>query len=180
MERKSASINLRQKKKVDVIEKFLGWALSVGRLLIIITECVALFAFLSRFSLDSQIIDLHDEIKKKETIVSLYQKNEDMFRNIQDRLKLASQFDNNASSTVATLIGILKLAPTNRSITFGSISFSANTLKMEVNAQSEQALKNFIDTLLAYPNVQNVSLNNIENRTSNATLFANITIEFKK
>lgn len=180
MERKSASINLRQKKKVDVIEKFLGWALSVGRLLIIITECVALFAFLSRFSLDSQIIDLHDEIKKKETIVSLYQKNEDMFRNIQDRLKLASQFGNNASSTVATLIGILKLAPTNRSITFGSISFSANTLKMEVNAQSEQALKNFIDTLLAYPNVQNVSLNNIENRTSNATLFANITIEFKK
>lgn len=180
MERKSASINLRQKKKVDVIEKFLGWALSVGRLLIIITECVALFAFLSRFSLDSQIIDLHDEIKKKETIVSLYQKNEDMFRNIQDRLKLASQFGNNASSTVNTLVGILKLAPTNRSITFGSISFSANTLKMEVNAQSEQALKNFIDTLLAYPNVQDVSLNNIENRTSNATLFANITVEFKK
>ena len=57
------TINLLPNQGENLTTKFFNWALSIGRLLIILTEMVALATFLYRFGLDAQIVDLHDKIK---------------------------------------------------------------------------------------------------------------------
>ena len=58
------SINLVKSRKPHFLDRFITWALNAGRLLVIITETVALSAFLFRFGLDREIVDLNDKIKQ--------------------------------------------------------------------------------------------------------------------
>jgi hypothetical protein len=53
MAKDQISINLLDNKGKSFTEQFLDWALAIGRLLIIVTETVALAAFLYRFSIDT-------------------------------------------------------------------------------------------------------------------------------
>src|SRR3989344_9329514 len=81
-----SSINLYKGKSRNFIDRFILWTLSAGRLIIILTEILALSAFLYRFSLDRNLIDLNDKIKNEEIILNYLKKNEENFRSIQDRL----------------------------------------------------------------------------------------------
>ena len=67
MEKENHSINLLSTKDKSTADIFLFWALYIGRLLVIITEVIALFVFLSRFSIDRKLIDYSDSIKKQQT-----------------------------------------------------------------------------------------------------------------
>src|SRR3712207_733471 len=87
------AINLLPTKGESLLTQFLNWSLTIGRLLIILTEMVALGTFIYRFSLDMKIIDLHDEIKNRSFIVKNFQNSETNFRNMQQRLALAKKYD---------------------------------------------------------------------------------------
>ena len=54
MENSPASINLVKKNEKSSVDKFINWTLSIGRLIVIITEIIAISAFLYRFSLDGR------------------------------------------------------------------------------------------------------------------------------
>ncbi len=82
---KVTSINLIRSEQTHHIDTILKWALTTGRFLIILTETIALSAFVYRFSLDREIIDLTDEIKNNQAVVSLYT-DEPRYRNLQERL----------------------------------------------------------------------------------------------
>src|SRR5689334_11570583 len=97
---KKRVINLLPNKGDSLFEQFLSWALTVGRLLIIITETLALSVFLYRFVLDVQIIDLHDKIKQESAIIDNLKDQEESFRNLQTRLLLAKNFDTKKDTTL--------------------------------------------------------------------------------
>ena len=65
------SINLFKDKNKNFFDLFIKWALSIGRVVVIATEAIALSAFLYRFSLDQQLIDLNDKIVQKQALVKL-------------------------------------------------------------------------------------------------------------
>ena len=65
-------INLMPNRGDTVLIQFLNWALTIGRLLIILVETLALGTFLYRFSLDMQIVDLKDKIKVQRAFVTAY------------------------------------------------------------------------------------------------------------
>lgn len=178
MTNKSPSINLLKKGEKSFIDKFIAWALTTGRLLVIITESVALFAFTYRFSLDRQIIDLHDRIKQKQAILKLLKGNEDKFINLQNRLSTISTYSNEASEVSQNLTNLVNLIP-NR-FTLNQISLSANSVNINANAQSVSALTTYITSLRNYPNIQFVSLDKVENKTSSATIALGISASFKK
>ena len=92
MPNKFGSINLVKSDKGETVERVINWLLSIGRILVIVTELVALGAFLWRFGLDQQLIDLHSKIKQKQAIVEAFKKNEEEYRNLQDRLSIAASF----------------------------------------------------------------------------------------
>ena len=62
-ENKEVKINLIAQPK-ELIEKiFSEWAVNFGRIIIVLTELIALSALGYRFYIDRQIIDLHQKIK---------------------------------------------------------------------------------------------------------------------
>lgn len=177
MENKVTAINLFKGREKSFTEKFINWALTIGRVVVIVTEGIALLAFLYRFSLDRQLIDLHEKIKQKETIVKLLKNNEDRYRNLQERLLLISNLGKKSASTSKTFIDINNLVPPD--VILNNFSFSTDSLKIDLSTQSVASLLTLINSLKSYPLVNTVSLDRIENRTSNGTILVGITTTFK-
>lgn len=167
------SINLLRARQKGFVDKFLNWALSIGRVVVILTETVALSAFLYRFSLDRQLIDLHDEIEQKQAIVKLLKANEDKYRNFQERLTTIKTLGLTAGKTTKIFTEIVSLAPSN--LTFNSLTLSGTTIRADASAQSIASLTAFIKRLRSHPSIQSVSLDKIESKVSSATITLSLT-----
>ncbi|KKP80404.1 MAG: hypothetical protein UR81_C0030G0006 [Candidatus Levybacteria bacterium GW2011_GWB1_35_5] len=177
MPKKFVSINLIKDQKSDLVERIINWSLGVGRILIIVTELIALGAFLWRFGLDQQLVDLHTEIKQKQAIVSAFKKNEEEYRNLQDRLAISSNFTQTSAKRVQVYKDILAL--TASGIIFSKISLDSNRLVIEINADSVSSLSNFTNSLKAYPEIEAVSIDKIETKTSSAVIVVGISADLK-
>ena len=78
------NINLTPERSVEelVFRKRLAfWALTTGRTIIIVTECVVLVVFLARFYFDKKIFDLASSIEQKSVILEQKADFEKEFRN---------------------------------------------------------------------------------------------------
>ena len=177
MENKSMSINLAKGRSKSFLDKFIKWALSAGRLIVILTEALALFTFLYRFSLDRQLIDSHDRIEQKQAIVKLLKNNEDKYRDLQSRISIASNLSISDKENVDFFQKTLNSAP--KDIVFNNVVLSNNFVKFEAIAQSIISLDTFIKTLKNDKKISSISLDRIENKSSNATISVGITAMLK-
>lgn len=66
--------------------KFLKWALSWGKKIVILTELIVVLAFLSRFKLDSDVANYSEEIDRRKTIILASQNFEQEFRTTQEKV----------------------------------------------------------------------------------------------
>lgn len=171
------SINLLPNKGEGFINQFLNWAVNIGRLLIIITETVALATFLYRFDLDMKIVDLHDEIKQKSFIIKNFKSYEDSFRNLQERLALAKTYEELSTKNLTIFTDIIELG--RGKVTFRNLSVSTETIKIEAQAPSSTALSQFTSALRQYPHIASVSVDNVENSATNARIIVSITALMK-
>lgn len=71
----------------EPLSQFLKWALTFGRYIVVFTEGIVLIVFLSRFWLDSQIIDLKQVITSKAQIVQSAQNFEKEFLVVQAKMQ---------------------------------------------------------------------------------------------
>ena len=60
--------------------KFVRWALTWGRRIVVLTELVVILAFISRFWLDTTVASLNDKIEQKRAVVSSFSDFEDKYR----------------------------------------------------------------------------------------------------
>ncbi len=178
MKNEAPAINLIKNKKQNSLDKLLDWALTFGRVVIILTEAIALSAFLYRFSLDRDLIDLKEKINQKAKILELSEANENRYRNLQERLALIAKLDNTSTESNKVLTDIVALAPAD--IIFNNLSYSSENMRIDTNIQSVPSFSYFINALRNYPQVNFVSIDKIENKTSNATISVGISITFKK
>lgn len=172
------SINLVKDRKPHLLDQFIGWAVTIGRALVIVTELVALGAFLYRFGQDRQLVDLHDKIAQEQNIVNFLKKNELTYRNLQTRLDLANTIILNQTQVSKTFQDILNLIPGD--MTIKTITFAPDTMKIDASVGSVTSLSGFVDALKTYPTIDNVSIDKIETKTASATINASITLLFKK
>jgi hypothetical protein len=172
----SASINLLENKS-KTFDLIVSWALTIGRALVIIVELVALGAFLYRFSLDNQLQGLQSKIKQEQAIVVYQKGSENKYRNLQDRLALISSVSKDSVKNLKIFNDIIALAPNG--FTFKVFNLATGKVQLEGNANSVIMLSNFIDKLKAYPLIDNVSLDKIQNDTANATITVGITAILK-
>lgn len=178
MEKKSISINLIKGQNKGFWDKFIKWALGFGRLIVIVTELIALGTFLYRFSLDRELIDLHDKISQKQAIVKLLKNDEDKYRNLQNRLKIASKLSATGLRINELFNDIVSFAP--EGFVFTNIVLSEDYVKIEAKIQSVTSLATFVKTLKNHPKINSVSLDKIENKMSSATIAVGITATLKK
>ncbi len=166
------SINLMPNRGDTVLIQFLNWALTIGRLLIILVETLALGTFLYRFSLDMQIVDLKDKIKVQRAFVTSYKSQEEIFRNLQDRLNLVKKYDTKAESSPKALSDIIDMG--RGYITFRSIYISNTVFRIEASAPTVAPLTVFVNSLKKYPLIKSISIDKVENKTSSAEIIVGI------
>lgn len=177
MAQKPLSINLLKKPSSNFGDKFIHWALSIGRLVVIATEVIALFTFAYRFTLDRQLVDLHDAIKQKLAIVKLLKPNEDTYRSLQDRIAFAAQYQKSGTQATKDFLDMLSLAPTD--VVYKNILFTNNGIHIEATTGSVRSLSKFIDSIRNHPSVASVSLDQLENKPSTGVLNVGISIGLK-
>lgn len=167
-----ASINLLKRSQNDFFERFIDWALTAGRLLVILTEVIALSSFIYRFTLDRQIIDLHSKIKQEEAAIELLKDKEETYVNLQERLKLASQYSTKQTYKIDLLEEILSYAPTGSN--FDEINISEGSINIAATFQNASSLRTFINSLRGSKAISSVSLDKIENKLSSARIIVGI------
>src|SRR5690348_10423161 len=123
------TINLIRGRKPHFLDHFISWALTIGRVVVIATEAIALSAFLYRFGLDRQLVDLRDKIAAEENIVKFLKKNEDTYRNLQGRIALANNILVLQNQTLASYSDIIRLVPPDLSVQ--TFLFSQDDMKIE-------------------------------------------------
>lgn len=158
------SINLIKNKQIPTFDKFMNWALTIGRLIIITTEAVAVIAFVYRFSLDEKLVDLHSAIKQKQNIISVLKNDENKYRNLQDRIALASSFSEKAVRSNQTIEDIVSLIPDQ--VRINNLIFKNGQVNIDADVISVSALADFIDPLKSYRDIKSISIDNIENKPS--------------
>ena len=173
-----ASINLLRNNRKETIEHIINWTVTIGRILVVVVELAALAAFLYRFTLDNQLQDLQTKIKQEQTIVAVQAKTEASYRNLQDRLTVASSFSGLGTQNVKTFKDIIAFAP--QGMTFTTVNFSTNGIQFQANVDSVLPLSVFIGKLKAYPLIDTVSIDQIQNKTSTAMITVGISTTFKK
>lgn len=173
----SSSVNL-VKRKTNLLDEILKWALSVGRLLIIITEIAAFSAFIYRFSLDRTLIDLHSKIKQEQAIVESLKDKERAYRNLQERILWASAYNSTGDRRVRILEDVVKFTPSE--ITFNTFLIENEDIKIDLNISSISSLNAFIETLRSYPQISSVSIDSISNKNEKNAVNVTISAKLKK
>lgn len=176
MPKKPLSINFA-KQREPLSDQVLAWALKIGTVLIIIVEIIGFTAFLYRFILDIQVGNLKADIKQKQTVIYNFQTDETKYRNLQQRLTLASSLSKENTKLFTIFTDILNLVPSG--LTVNNISLDNSAISMAININSIPALSSFINSLKNYPNIQSISIDKIESKTASSTLTTNITINLK-
>jgi hypothetical protein len=125
--------------------KFLQWAVSTGRYIIILTELVVILAFLSRFKLDNDIANLNEQIEGKKSVLIAHQPVENEFRNVQDRLNAAGKIMDGQLKAGVLLDQITSETPGEVKIT--DLNLSQTGIIVTANANNEKALGEFLARL---------------------------------
>lgn len=174
----SPSINLIRERQISLVDKFIDWALTAGRFIVIVTEIIALSAFLYRFSLDRNLIDLHQTIKQEQVIVENLSAREKTYRNLQERLTVAKETGRLEKRQLEIFKDIIGFAPDGA--TFNSFTLSDSFARMDMRIQNVGALTRFTSALREYKNVVSVSIDSIENRPAGGSIAVSITAALKK
>jgi hypothetical protein len=175
---KDTTINLLPKNSESFISQFFSWALSIGRLLIILTETVALATFIYRFSLDMQIVNLHDKIKSESFILDNFQSAETTFIDLQNRLSTVKQYTPIDTRTATIFSDILIMGKGN--VTFKDITVNTQNASIEIQAPSVASLTQFVNSLKSYPLITGVSIDKVQNSATNAQVTLLITATLKQ
>src|SRR3990172_8894162 len=153
-------INLIGKARVSVADNFLKWAVTVGRIVIVATELIALAALIYRFTVDRKIIDLHDQIKKAELFVKSQSAKEKDYRSIQTRLLNIKNTQEDTEAKIEIMNQILdSIAKGNFSST--NLTVAQHTISVNGVAFSIFPINNFLEKLKGNPNVVSITLDEV-------------------
>lgn len=170
-------INLTGKPREAIGQDFLKWSVNVGRIIIVLTELVAMAALLYRFTIDRKIIDLHDEIKKAELFVKAQSAKESDYRSIQNRLENIRITEGETRAKIKIMNSILEsIAAGNFSST--NLTVNPNTININGVAFSVFPLNSFIESLKGNPNVTSISLDDVSSVAQGIQF--KLTIELKQ
>lgn len=177
MAKKSPSINLVNADNNQVTNQIVNWALTIGRIMIIIVELIALTAFIYRFILDNQLRDINSKIKLEQEVLASQQAKESLYRNLQDRLNLGSSIINQAQTQTKIYKDIIALAPPG--VSFKTISYGDNKVDIQLDTGSVFPLSIFVTSLKNYSQTSTITIDLIENRTETGTLNVLLSVNLK-
>jgi hypothetical protein len=118
--------------------RFLKWAVTTGRYIIILTELVVIIAFLSRFKLDEELRNVNEKIQTQVNYLESEQPRLQEFLSVQKRIGLVGMAVQKSSS----ISGVLKYLEQRKppEITITQQTVARNELTISATTLSETAL----------------------------------------
>ncbi len=159
------SINLLglEQQEHSPLGRFIGWATTYGRYIMVTTEMIVLVAFLSRFSLDRQLTDLKDEIQQKQDIIAANQDLEIQFRQIQDSLNKMKALLAKQEIPTNTINTLHVLLPSGTY--FQSLSINDSKITSQVVSLTVQSFSQFLINLSATKQLSNIEIGTVDKQT---------------
>ena len=167
-------INLLIKKdqgeKITI--KFLKWILASGRYLVIFVELLTISAFVFRYKLDSDLMDLQEQISQQKPVIESFKNEEAIIRRTQFQLQSIKQIKQGIPDFAAILQKFSEKIPQTIKLTSVNIgqtkAGSSTNLTMNGEASSATDLSYFIKSLQNDPAFTSINLANIsfENQIS--------------
>jgi len=155
---KLSKINLLPKDSFEEssLGRFLGWALSSGRVIVILSEFVVVMAFGSRFWFDQKLNDLVEEIEAKEVVVESYVAVEEQMRDVLAREKKVSEFLEGNLDLMSMFANFKRATPSD--VFLESVVMNENQIKIGGTAGSEAGFASFLNNLGYVPGVSSIRL----------------------
>lgn len=125
--------------------RFLKWALTFGRWIVILTELVVILCFLSRFKLDRDLTDLGERIKQQQAIIVSFGDLEKDFRNLQKRLNTIDRLEKEQLSSVSLLDELSNIVPLD--VSLDELTIRGKNVGISGLALSEAGLSSFLKGL---------------------------------
>ncbi len=159
MPKKEINLLPREEFEKKPLGRFLTWALSAGRYIVIFTELIVILAFLSRFKLDRDLADLNQSIREKQAIIEASADFEKEFIFLQTRLAAIKKLKGQqlSFSQLVNIVGAL----TPFDVAIANLSLSEEGLRINAIALSERGLGNFVANLSTSPHFREVTLTSV-------------------
>jgi Tfp pilus assembly protein PilN len=173
-------VNLLPKEELEQMPlgRFLKWALSYGRYIIICVELVVFMVFFSRFIYDRQLAELNDEIDQKQAIVASAQQFEKKFRSVQSHISYVEALDKDRKLYFDTITTLEEITPIQ--VTYTTVTFQNLELALEGEALNNESFAQLLAQLKKNDSFSTITLNSLEKdeEKENSIVF-NITIVIK-
>ena len=143
----STGINLLPQEEISQkpVNKFVVWALGIGRYIVIFTEAIVLIVFLARFKLDAEILDLKQQMQAKAQLIESLQDFEEEFRLTQTKIKTVESLLSQKSDN-AQFLGILE-EKTPVDIILTSLSNREGTVELVGLAEQYASVTQLVEEL---------------------------------
>lgn len=177
MPKKEINLLPREEFERKPLGRFLTWALTAGRYIVIFVELIVLLAFLSRFKLDRDLSDLTDKIQAKQAQIDAYSEFESQFRSLQKRLVTIQKIQESQTQGDEIVLAIAQALPVD--VSLEDLEFSEKGINLSGVALSDSGLRTFVANLSVSEKFTKISINNIIKKAGEGIVFS-ITFEVKK
>lgn len=177
---KQPEINLIPQEELDSTTKgrVLRWLLGAFRYIVIVTELVVVFAFLSRFYFDSRIADLNDEIEQKTSYIQSQNNLQNDFLQKQNRLNIFGEMAAENKTVSPMLQDIVNRLPSDSYLTNLTLQ-SGNDAVVQAETFSERSMQQFLANLADSPYLENVALIQAESKAGSSEINFTISADMK-
>lgn len=158
------------------------WAITVGRVVIVLTEFIVIVAFLSRFYLDRRNSDLSEIVRQQKAILSSTADFEKQYSNLQQRLSVIKKFYDSQPDYQPGISSLVESTPPD--IVYDSLVISKKidstniVADLDLVAYQESSIVDFITNLLLNPQFSSVTVNSIEKKPKDTKYTVSITLTF--
>jgi len=169
-------VNLLPKEELETkpFGRFLKWALSYGRYIIVTVELIVFLVFFSRFIYDRELADINDKIEQKQAIIASAQEFEDRFRTIQEHISYIETLDEDRRVYLEILDTLERTTPVQ-------VSFTEKSLTLDGFAVSNESFAQLLAQLKTVDTFTSISLDSLtEDEENEDILEFTLTISFEK
>ncbi|HEX8923685.1 MAG TPA: hypothetical protein VF828_03050 [Patescibacteria group bacterium] len=164
------------------ISKSLKWLLTVGRVVIVLTEFVVICAFASRFVLDRKNSDISDVIRQQKAIIESVSDFEKEYASLQKRLKVIKDIYANQPDYGPKITSLVQSTPTG--IIYENLRITNSPqhvvdAQIQIKAYNEDVIVSFITNLVVNPDIASVDVRNIEKKSKEAEYSVTVNVVFK-
>lgn len=164
---KGFKVNLliHKEEKVKLTTRLLKWVLSSGRFIVIIVELITISAFIYRYKLDADLVDIQDNIKKQIPYLESLKDDEIAIKQTQFQLATIKQGRADNANFAQIITQIAKLTPKNTKLTSITLDRTQNFPKTSLIITGQTPLNleisAFMQALQKNPAFTDITLTNI-------------------